>query len=383
MAGPKKSEVEILATDLNSKSLQKASAGIYGAWSFRTTPPLVRSAYFEMLEGNLWAVSPAVKKMVRFAQLNLMDDFFPPLANSDNGFDVIFCRNVLMYFTPAGRRKVVQQLYRALASDGWLVVSPAETSHELFSEFATVALDDVTLYRKPATPLRETLTLPSVVRDSEPAMAAVDDTSQKNQDHQVHAGTAEPPAPSYGQALALYERGRYEEAQQILGTLLSQNGNDAQAMLLLARAYANQGKLAAALAWCDKAIAADKTAARAYYLQATILLEQGSLPEALFALKQTVYADPQFVLAHFSLGNLALTQGKLRESEKHFESVLLLLAQYEPADIVPESEGFSAGRLREILVARGGVAPIVPGTELSQPTFGGAGKPRIEQVRRR
>ena len=89
--------------------------------------------------------------------------------------------------------------------------------------------------------------------------------------------------------------------------------------------------------------------ARAYYLRATILQEQGSLPEALFAFKQTVYAEPQFVLGHFSLGNLALTHGKLRESEKHFENVLLLLAHYEPADVVAESEGLSAGRLREII----------------------------------
>jgi chemotaxis protein methyltransferase CheR len=399
MAGLKNWNVEILATDLNSKFLQKASAGVYGAWSFRATPPLVRSAYFEAVEGNCWAVRPAVKRMVTFAQFNLMDDFLPPPANSSNGFDVIFCRNVLMYFTPEGRGKVVQQLYRALASDGWLMVSPAETSQELFSEFATVVFGDVTLYRKSTTHLRKTLTLPAVVRDenrfgvqlpeqslenSEPAMAPVYDPSQESQNHQINAETAEAPAPSYEQALALHERGRYEDAQQILGTLLSQNGNDAQAMLLLARAYANQRRLAAALAWCDKAIAADKISPRAYYLRATILQEQGSLPEAIFAFKQTVYADPQFVLGHFSLGNLALTQGKLRESEKHFENVLLLLAHYEPADIVAESEGLSAGRLREMIATRrAGVVPMVSGTELSQRIFGSAGKPRVEQARSR
>jgi chemotaxis protein methyltransferase CheR len=215
-------------------------------------------------------------------------------------------------------------------------------------------------------------------------MAPVCDTSPKSQDPQIHPENAQPPAPSYSQALALHELGRYEDAQQIIGILLSQDGNDAQAMLLLARAYANQGKLAAALVWCDKAIAADKMAARAYYLRATILQEQGFLPEALFAFQQTVYAEPQFVLGHFSLGNLALNHGKLRESEKHFENVLLLLAHYEPEDVVPESEGLSAGRLREAIVSqRGGVGSIVPGTELSQGTFRRAGKPRVEQARSR
>ena len=72
--------------------------------------------------------------------------------------------------------------------------------------------------------------------------------------------------------------------------------------------------------------------------------------EALLALKQAVYTEPQFILGHFALGNLALKQGRRKESEKHFENVLLLLARCEPEDIVPEAEGLSAGRLREMIV---------------------------------
>jgi chemotaxis protein methyltransferase CheR len=93
-------------------------------------------------------------------------------------------------------------------------------------------------------------------------------------------------------------------------------------------------------------------AARAHYLRAMILQEQSSIPEAILALKQAVYAEPQFVLGHFALGNLALKHGRLKESEKHFENVLLLLARYEPEDMVPESEGLSAGELREVMVRR-------------------------------
>jgi chemotaxis protein methyltransferase CheR len=398
LMGLKKWNVEILATDLNAKSLQKAVEGIYREWSFRGTPAWVRSAYCDAVGDECWAITPAIQKMVTFAPLNLMDDVYPPLSNCTNGFDVIFCRNVLMYLTPEAMRKVVRQLHRSLATDGWLIVSPTETSHELFFEFARVDFGDVTLYRKSATHSRKTLTLPSVVcaangfspqlteqrfENAGAAMALHCSTGPQSEDRKIPSENAEPPAPSYGLALALHELGRYEDAQQVIAALLSQNGNDAPAMLLLARAYANQGKLAAALVWCDKAIAADKMAARAYYLRATILQEQGSLPEALFAFKQTVYAEPQFVLGHFSLGNLALNRGKLRESEKHFENVLLLLAQYEPEDIVPESEGLTAGRLREVIVSqRSGVVPIVSGPDLSR-MFHHAGKPHAEQAKSR
>jgi chemotaxis protein methyltransferase CheR len=160
--------------------------------------------------------------------------------------------------------------------------------------------------------------------------------------------------------LALYEQGLYEEVERVIRALLSDDGNHASALLLLARAYANQGKLTAALVLCDQAIAADKMAARAHYLRATILQEQGSLPEALLAFKQTVYAEPEFMLGHFALGSLALKQRRLKESEKHFANALSLLARYEPEDIVPESEGLSAGRLREM------IAPPGPGTAATQ-----------------
>jgi chemotaxis protein methyltransferase CheR len=366
--------VEILATDLNSKSLLKASEGIYGEWSFRGTPPWVRSTYFEEAEEDHWAIASAIKKMVAFAQLNLIDDAYPPVSNCPGGFDVIFCRNVLMYLTPEGIRKVVRQLHRSLATDGWLIVSPTETSQDLFSEFATVSFGDVTFYRKAAAHLTTTLAPPvypknrsSVqwpewrVEAPQPTRTLSCQTTQEDSHSEARSQNTAA-LVSYEQAVALYEKGCYEEVERVISALLSDGGDHASATLLLARACANQGKLAAALVLCDKAIAADKMAARAHYLRATILQEQGSLPAALLAFKQTVYAEPEFMLGHFALGSLALKQRKLKESEKHFTNVLLLLARYEPEDIVPESEGLSAGRLREMIAATGqGAAAIQTG----------------------
>jgi chemotaxis protein methyltransferase CheR len=370
IAGLKRWNIEILATDLNSKSLLKASGGIYGEWSFRGVPPWVRGAYFEQAEEGRWAITPAIKKMVTFTQLNLMDDTYPAVSNCPSGLDVILCRNVLMYLTPEGMRKVVRQLHRSLATDGWLIVSPTETSQELFSEFATVSFGDVTLYRKSATRLPTTLALPVFAggRSSvqppewlfeapEPTRTLSQQTIPKDSRNEARPRNTPPPAISYGKALALYEQGRYEDVERVIRALLSDDRTHASAMLLLARTYANQGKLPAALVLCDKAIAADKMAARAHYLRATILQEQGSLPEALLAFKQTVYAEPEFMLGHFALGSLALKQKRLKESERHFANLLLLLARYAPGDIVPESEGLSAGRLREMIAATGqGVA---------------------------
>jgi chemotaxis protein methyltransferase CheR len=186
--------------------------------------------------------------------------------------------------------------------------------------------------------------------------------------------------PLSEQALEGYQRGCYEDAAQILVALLSRNENDARAMLLLARVYANQGKLTAAITWCDKAIASDKMTACGHYLRATILQEQGLPEEAVRSLRRAVYVDPRFALGHFALGTLALGRGELKESEKHFENVLLLLASYGPEETVPESEGLSARRLTEIVTLQRNQKTVAsrrsPGAtrtagETEIPTFGG------------
>jgi len=363
IADLKEWKITILATDLNTRSLHKASEGIYTNWSFRDTPQWVRNTYFKAAPGGRWAISSDIKSMVTFSYLNLVEDVYPSLLNCTNAMDVILCRNVLMYFTEEAIKKVIHRFHRSLADKSWLMVGPAETSQTLFSEFASVSFAGATLYRKGATPpqmvtaslsyTQDEIQLgvqaaESVIQESESTGASDLETSLTLPDNDRPPDAAKAP-PLYEQALELYLRGRYEDAAQIVIALISKNTNDAQAMLLLARVYANQGKLGSAITWCEKAIASDKMTACAHYLRATILQEQGLPEEAIGSLRRAVYVDPRFALGHFALGSLALRQGELKESAKHFENVLLLLASYGPEETVPESEGLSAHRLTEIV----------------------------------
>jgi chemotaxis protein methyltransferase CheR len=356
-------KIAILATDLNTRSLHKASEGIYTDWSFRDTPQWVRNTYFKAAPGGRWAISSDIKKMVTFSYLNLVEDVYPSLLNGTNAMDVILCRNVLMYFTPEAIKKVIHQFHRSLADESWLMVGPAETSQVLFSEFTCVSFAGATLYRKGATPPKMVTASFSYAQDEvtlsvRPAESAIQEsgsTTVSDLEASVpradnHKPPETPKAPLlYDQALQLYQRGHYEDAVLIGIALITQNASDARAMLLLARIYANQGNLTAAISWCEKAIASDKMTACAHYLRATILLEQDLPEEAICSLRRAVYVDPHFTLGHFALGSLALRQGDFKESEKHFENVLLLLASYGPEETVPESEGLSARRLREIV----------------------------------
>ena len=363
LAALKEWKITILATDLNPRSLHKASEGIYTDWSFRDTPQWVRNTYFKAIPGGGWAISPAIQKMVTFSYLNLVEDIYPSLLNCTNAMDVILCRNVLMYFTAEAIKKVIHQFHRSLADESWLMVGPAETSQTLFSEFASVSFPGATLYRKGATPRQMvTASVPyaqeevqldvraaeGAIQEPEPTGPSDRETSLAQADNDRPQETPKTPL-LYDQALELYQRGRYEDAAETVIALITQNANDARAMLLLARVYANQGKLTSAIIWCEKAIASDKMTACAHYLRASILQEQDLPEEAICSLRRAVYVDPRFTLGHFALGTLALRQGDLKESEKHFENVLFLLASYGPEEAVPESEGLSARRLREIV----------------------------------
>lgn len=348
--------ITILATDINPRFLRKASEGIYNEWSFRDTPQRTKDRYFKKTKEGHYKIFPYIKNLVTFAYLNLAEDAYPSLLSNTNAMDVIFCRNVLMYFTQNLQRKVIQNLYRCLVDSGWLIVSSSEISHIRFSQFVAVNFPGMTLYKKQ---MPEISCQWLVTSDQFEARQQITDHRSLSTDHpplitdyRIPTTDNRPPTIDlYAEALALYEQGRYAEAEEKIVISLSMNQNDANMMAFLARVYANQGKLPEALEWCKKAIFADKLNPACHYLLATILQEQGRVEETVISLKRALYLDQNFVLAHFALGNLTKKQGRPKESEKHFQNVLSLLNRYQSEDILPESEGITAGRLVEIIRA--------------------------------
>ena len=120
-------------------------------------------------------------------------------------------------------------------------------------------------------------------------------------------------------------------------------------MILLARVYANIGRLAEANIWCGKGIALDKLNAENYYLLAAILLELSETGPAEHVLKQAIYVDHRFAPAYFALGNIARSHGKNETARRHFENALDILSVSQPEEILPGSEGMTVGRLMEII----------------------------------
>jgi chemotaxis protein methyltransferase CheR len=334
--------VTLLATDINPQFLRKAAEGVYGEWSFRDTPGWARERYFRKKGSARFELLPKIRNRVTFSYLNLADDVYPSLLTNTNAMDVIFCRNVLMYFTAARAQEVVRNLYRSLVDGGWLIVSPAETSGTLFASFSAVQFPGVLVYRKVAGVPPGVVVergLPPAFLPAADAMellvpSGTGDVAQGNwragpQD-EVPLGVPETPEDSVTPAH---------------GT------GDGPAFAGAARNCANEGRLAEAVEWCDKAIAADKLNPAHYYLLGAIQQEQGHGEAAQRSLKRALYLDPGFVLAHFALGNGELLQGRPREAERHFRNALAMLQRHPQDEVVPEAEGLTAEGLTGIVMS--------------------------------
>jgi chemotaxis protein methyltransferase CheR len=138
---------EILATDLNTRSLEISKAGIYGNYALRNTPEAYRKKYFNEAGAEKLVVNELLRPHVRFDRVNLCDDSKMVFLK---GIDVIFCCNVLIYFDLASKKRVVQHFYTNLFSGGYLFLGHAESLYQVDDAFRLVHFPLTTAYWKPA-----------------------------------------------------------------------------------------------------------------------------------------------------------------------------------------------------------------------------------------
>ncbi len=315
-------DIRILATDINPDFLEKARKGIYTKWSFRNTSGEFRNKYFTRHGDNEFHILPEIKNMVSFASLNLANDNYPSKDNDTEAFDVIFCRNVMIYFSVENARLITDRFHKSLVTGGLLVVSPVEMSAMIAPVFGKIDYAGLTIYQKgkhrraeqkplplPA-PLPELPSLPEVKQSKIPLPEII---------------PAKEPDP---------------------GPVIRE---DASEILAMAKARADAGMLKEAGELCERGITIDKLNAAAYYLLATVMQEQGNDSRAISLLRSALYIDHDFVLAYFLYGILCLKCGDHTMGMKSLKNAGLSLAKLSPEDVLPESDGLTAAGFKEIL----------------------------------
>jgi chemotaxis protein methyltransferase CheR len=138
-------DIEIYGSDINQRVLQTAMRGIYRKNSFRTTEPYFLDKYF-VDEDGASRIIDAVRKNVHFSCLNLLDPFKTKFMGK---MDVIFCRNVLIYFDSVSRRRVIDNFHDRLTGNGYLLLGHAESLINISTAFNLKHLKHDMVYQKP------------------------------------------------------------------------------------------------------------------------------------------------------------------------------------------------------------------------------------------
>ena len=349
--------VTILATDINTSTLNRARAGLYSDWSFREERARrLRSLYFSQ-QGNRYQLHANIRKMVTFAPLNLAQGNYPDLQTNTVNMDLIVCRNVMIYFSAESMREMIGRFHSALSDGGWLVVGHSENSIELFSQFESCNFPGATFYQRidgrapehavpvpvMSTPVawRPPSVLPVVPSPEPPAKIVTPRRPNVPPD-------PSPEGPPLERARDLLFFGHPELARDLL--LASADHADlppAELHLLLGQAYANLGDWVNAETQCRRASELNRLSAETYYILALVLQHQGRISEAIHALKTVVYIDRRHVLGHFGLSELHGRNGQPDHAAKSLRNVTRLLAGLDDGDPAPGCPEVTVGRLRQ------------------------------------
>ena len=321
-------KIKILATDINEKALSIARGGIYGSWSFRNSPSWFKSSYFKKINNKEYEVNPDIKEMVTFSSFNLTRENYLSSICGNHKMDIIFCRNVLMYFTDEWAARVSANLFHSLSEGGWLAVSSCELSSILFPQLTPVNFPGAVLYRK------------TKKEELQPLQAA----------QPVNSSTIQPLQPASTFVLQSFGKGGSSTLQPNPTNIKTAEDSIADKLFAI-HSLADQGLLEESLSTCNEAIASDKLIPRLYFLRASIFQELDKSPEAIKSLKQAIYIYPDYIMGHFTLGNIFFRQGNFKNSKRYFNTALELLNKIPGNDIPAESEGLSAKYLTGIILS--------------------------------
>lgn len=360
----------LLGVDLSAQALRKAQDGLYTAWSLRETPPEARQRWFTA-EGPAFRLQRALRDRVRLAPLNLRDE--APQFWQSGRFDVIFVRNVLMYFSRSAMRAALARMARSLADGGYLFLGHSESLRDLDLGLRVCHTHGTFYYRREgacgAADPRNWFTAigqaaervrsltsaqglaPGAPPRAAPAASAVSaapaasSASSASAASTVLAASAAQAAPvptdaGFDTALALFAQERFDEAAHALDLLSEPAAGAAQAQLLRAMLCVHRGALQQAEDIAHAVLTSTPRCAAAHYVIGLCRESAGDLQAATDRHALSARLDPNFALAHLQLGRLARRRGDARQQRQALARAAALLAHESAQRLAMLGGGF-------------------------------------------
>ncbi|QAT88671.1 putative chemotaxis protein methyltransferase CheR [Corallococcus coralloides] len=391
----------VRATDVSRTALQRAQQARYTDWSLRG-PSADRMRPHLKQEGRHYLLSRDVKRHVQLGYLNLALETWPSAESGLWQLDVVFCRNVLIYFNRATIEGVARRLHASLNDGGYLFTGPSDPPLGDYAPFEPVLTEWGVLYRKPLAgsnaghfvplqplaPLRAdgtpfTVGPPGATPGGRPGAGAFPVTAAPGPSGGAPTsglGTSGSVAPSSGGALsggapasgppaartadastsgtrtrftlsvealeavrAALARGDWREAARRAGA----QSADPEGALAAVRALANLDPRAALFA-CEEASVRHPLVAGLRYLEALLLLGQARVSDAEKSARQALYLEPGLAVGHLLLGHVLRRQDQTAAAARAYREAEGLCRKLPPEALVPLAEGERAGALADV-----------------------------------
>lgn len=339
-------DIQIAGTDISTFALDKARKGVYGKKSVHPMPRKYLDLYFDhpleeprkkshVFREETFALKNEIKNLVTFQRHNLTrDPFFKHV-------DIIFCRNVLIYFKKDIVRRIFEQFHHALNPGGILILGHSESLHGMGLPFQLVGLQEAFLYKK---------------TEQKEAQKPKTKTPMPQHPFRLKPVSApEPPEPVVDMSLGLmreaeqlFSQKSYARAIVLCKKLLSQNPSLYPAHALLGKISANQGKTEEALHHLNYAVQVNPLSPEPYFILGTIYAKKEALEDAITYFKKTIYLDFKFPLAHFYLASLYKEKGFKKEALRAYRNTLETLNLAKEEEVAQWTSGYTKSMVQDI-----------------------------------
>ncbi len=352
-------KVSILGTDINYRSLRQAREAIYNPRALRVLDPIYRNKYFRARD-NRYILVPSIRDMVRFAHLNLQTCSYPSVENGTAGIDILFCRNVMIYFGLPTTRRIIKRFSRCLNPEGAMFLGHSETLTSVSRDFNAVHAHGGFYFR--LRPPGESAAAIFEVREDQGETVAVERPEPAPAPGGVPAPVPEIPTPSQGgepppeaDLVALLEEGdqaflreRFDVAADAYQTILSRQPDHVRALVGMGFIEANRGDYREAFEYGERALAVDDLCVEAYFLQGMILELGDDYDGAIAEYRKALLLDLNFIMPHYNLSRIYRRQGQYPEARRALRNVLRLLEKAADEEIIPLSGGLSRAVFLEV-----------------------------------
>jgi chemotaxis protein methyltransferase CheR len=327
-------DISIFGTDINPVALDRARAGLYGAWAFRGLDIAVQEKYFKRVKDE-FQISPRLQSMVTFGLCNLRGDQFPSRVSGIYDIDLILCRNVLIYFSGEAISHALTGFARTLREGGYLLTGHAELANHNPAPLVPRAFAESVAYLRcreqapTAAPrpqfdksaFREKASMPiSIPQSVRPPLISLPQPGISSPRIDVTLATSAK-SPSF--------------APRSVETLC----RDAQE-------YADLGRHSEAVRLCNEAVALDPTCDEAYFIWAHVEGELGRREEAKSLLKKVIYLAPSRFDAHLEMAALYQAESDFNRARRERQAAIELLRELPAGQLLPSHPGVTAEQLR-------------------------------------